>query len=226
VELSLPLRSNLATHDPALFLQYEAFEGYPLVISNQNETLVRARMWIHQALAGKYLFNALIDTSVNVLWGFRFEALSDELIHFLRPLIGEDSWVEFANQNTTAACSRCCRAIPIADIGPMGECSECSRAKSRRIARSNGDIRRVRELYAEGSHSEREWEDLLLRFAGRCLRCGSTTALTRDHVVPISSGGSHYIENIQPLCRSCNSWKHTRTIDFRDNPRPPNSAVS
>jgi 5-methylcytosine-specific restriction endonuclease McrA len=39
--------------------------------------------------------------------------------------------------------------------------------------------------------------------------------LTVDHVIPISMDGSNNIENIQPLCRECNSAKHTQTIDFR-----------
>jgi 5-methylcytosine-specific restriction endonuclease McrA len=39
--------------------------------------------------------------------------------------------------------------------------------------------------------------------------------LTEDHVVPLSLGGSNDIDNIQPLCKSCNSSKRGRHIDYR-----------
>lgn len=75
--------------------------------------------------------------------------------------------------------------------------------------------RRNAELSAEGSHTEEEWQALCQRFDYRCVACGNQDPLTRDHVVPITKGGTDYIENIQPLCQLCNSKKHTKTIDYR-----------
>lgn len=49
----------------------------------------------------------------------------------------------------------------------------------------------------------------------RCLRCGSHLNLRADHVVPESRGGEATLENLQTLCHPCNSWKGTKTIDFR-----------
>lgn len=41
----------------------------------------------------------------------------------------------------------------------------------------------------------------------RCLHCGSGERLTLDHIYPYSLGGSDAIENLQTLCRPCNSRK-------------------
>lgn len=45
------------------------------------------------------------------------------------------------------------------------------------------------------------------RDAYRCQHCGDYHDLTRDQVVPLIAGGATTIENLQTLCRSCNSRK-------------------
>jgi 5-methylcytosine-specific restriction endonuclease McrA len=76
-------------------------------------------------------------------------------------------------------------------------------------------IRRARRRGAEGTFTEAEWISALEKYGCKCLRCGSSENLTRDHVIPLSRGGTNTIDNIQPLCISCNSWKHTKIIDYR-----------
>jgi len=52
-------------------------------------------------------------------------------------------------------------------------------------------------------------------YGRKCLCCGSTENITIDHVVSVKNGGVNEIENMQPLCKSCNSRKSTKTIDYR-----------
>lgn len=87
--------------------------------------------------------------------------------------------------------------------------------KAKLIARTNAEKRRVRKTGAGGSYSLEEWSDLCARYDYRCLACGSTAPLTADHVVPVSRGGTSNIDNIQPLCQSCNSKKSRQVIDYR-----------
>ena len=78
--------------------------------------------------------------------------------------------------------------------------------------------RRVRKRESIGNFTAQEWADLKAKYNFRCLCCGRTEpeiTLTADHVVPLVEGGTNDIGNIQPLCGSCNSRKHTKTIDYR-----------
>lgn len=73
--------------------------------------------------------------------------------------------------------------------------------------------RRARKLNAPGSHTAAEWRVLVDEYDGRCAYCGSAGKMTRDHVVPLSRGGSDDIDNIVPACPTCNSSKGDRTLD-------------
>lgn len=43
-----------------------------------------------------------------------------------------------------------------------------------------------------------------------CLHCGAIEDLTVDHILPWSLGGSDELDNLQTLCRPCNSRKGAR----------------
>lgn len=45
---------------------------------------------------------------------------------------------------------------------------------------------------------------------GRCVECGAVEDLTLDHIIPRSLGGTDDEENLQTLCRRCNSAKNNR----------------
>jgi len=77
--------------------------------------------------------------------------------------------------------------------------------------------RRVKKLNAEGSHTFDEWELLKKQYGYKCPCCGKKEPeirLTEDHIIPLDRGGSDFIENIQPLCKSCNCKKHTKTYKY------------
>jgi 5-methylcytosine-specific restriction endonuclease McrA len=78
--------------------------------------------------------------------------------------------------------------------------------------------RYARKKSAGGSITLEQWEELKRYYNYTCLRCGRQEpeiVLTMDHVIPITRGGINAIENIQPLCGSCNSSKGTQIIDYR-----------
>lgn len=81
---------------------------------------------------------------------------------------------------------------------------------------------RAKRIKAEGSHTTQEWIDIKAKYGDRCLCCGRheselKSILEEDHVIPLSRGGTNWIDNIQPLCEDCNGMggKGTKTTDYR-----------
>jgi len=77
--------------------------------------------------------------------------------------------------------------------------------------------RRVMKLGNGGYHTLEEWEILKAQYNWTCPACKkqeSEISLTEDHIIPLSKGGSDNIENIQPLCQSCNCKKHAKIIKY------------
>ncbi len=75
-----------------------------------------------------------------------------------------------------------------------------------------------------GSHTEREWREKLAKY-DTCPMCKIPWTKipprpdrrykyvwTKDHIVPITTGGHSGIDNIQPLCYRCNSSKSNREM--------------
>lgn len=72
-------------------------------------------------------------------------------------------------------------------------------------------LSRARE---KGTHTKLEWELLVNVCGNACVRCGAE-GVVKDHITPIYQGGSDGIENLQPLCRKCNSSKGPENKDLR-----------
>jgi 5-methylcytosine-specific restriction endonuclease McrA len=76
-------------------------------------------------------------------------------------------------------------------------------------------VRRDRKRSNGGDYTHQEWHSLL-KLYDSCPACGKKWTEedrpTVDHIIPISLGGSNYIDNIQPLCLFCNLSKGNRFI--------------
>lgn len=64
-----------------------------------------------------------------------------------------------------------------------------------------------------------DWLKIKAQHRHKCASCGkheNEVNLTKDHIYPRSYGGKLSKKNVQPLCRSCNSKKGAKFVDFRD----------
>src|SRR5215469_5664939 len=74
--------------------------------------------------------------------------------------------------------------------------------------------RKRREANGPG-WSPDDWKAILTKYGNKCLCCGGTERLLADHVIPLKRGGKHSLDNIQPLCWSCNTAKGLLLTDYR-----------
>lgn len=72
--------------------------------------------------------------------------------------------------------------------------------------------RRCRKKAAEGSFTAAEWLTKQAEYNHKCAYCRKDKKLTVHHVVPLARGGSNWISNIAPACRSCNSSIGTKIV--------------
>lgn len=75
----------------------------------------------------------------------------------------------------------------------------------RRRARKYGAARR--DLTAA------QWRAIKEHYGHCCVYCGRTMQrLTQDHIIPLSQGGMHTVQNVVPACQSCNSRKQAGPV--------------
>lgn len=73
--------------------------------------------------------------------------------------------------------------------------------------------RKLRKKQLRENFNQKEWNEKILKTKGVCPKCKKYVGIgeiTCDHIIPISrviSGFVYTIEDVQPLCRSCNSSK-------------------
>lgn len=67
-----------------------------------------------------------------------------------------------------------------------------------------------RTIYIRGKIPEELRNRIYKRDDYKCVKCGEKEDLTLDHIIPFIKGGPTKRNNLQTLCRRCNSLKHTK----------------
>jgi len=68
----------------------------------------------------------------------------------------------------------------------------------------------MRIANVKGDHCNKEFESIVELLGYHCNDCWRIIKLTEDHIIPITKEGTDFIDNIQPLCKSCNSKKSNK----------------
>ena len=91
-----------------------------------------------------------------------------------------------------------------------------NRENNPELYRQHNRNRRARLANAEGIFTTEEWMQCCEDHDFQCYHChkglDDGILLTPDHLVPIIKSGSNFIDNIGPLCESCNSSKKDKDL--------------
>lgn len=79
------------------------------------------------------------------------------------------------------------------------------------VIRAQRHTRRARKAGNGGTHTAKQWLELLASYHGLCVYCFGK-ATSRDHIIPIVNGGTNNIENIVPACNNCNDSKGSKSL--------------
>ena len=88
-----------------------------------------------------------------------------------------------------------------------------TKPESKELAKMRANKRRLFKLGLNTSHTMEEWEAKKQEFNYQCAYCGRRSIeLTKDHIVPLTKGGTDSIDNIVPACEHCNKSKGTKDV--------------
>jgi hypothetical protein len=127
--------------------------------------------------------------------GGRF--IPDQAMSHIANVAGVADWV--------SAVERAVIVKLLHDTGDVGKGFLISDEVAWRIESDQAELNRLRATARRDSAAM-----VFQRDAFCCVRCGASDDLTLDHVIALSRGGTNDIDNLQTLCRPCNSRKGAR----------------
>ena len=71
----------------------------------------------------------------------------------------------------------------------------------------------TKEIFKKKKINKKVRRQVFDRDANECSNCYDDKDLCLDHIMPESQGGTSKADNLQILCRSCNSSKGTKAMD-------------
>jgi 5-methylcytosine-specific restriction endonuclease McrA len=136
-------------------------------------------------------------------------------------------------KNNVYYCNKCNLILPLDSFnikntctkGIANYCKDCHNKTQQSYYYNNSEAQvsrvRKRDRSLDRSLSSEEIYFIFCRDKHKCVFCGYTNQdynidygenLSLDHIIPVSKGGLTTVDNIQLLCRSCNSKKSNRII--------------
>lgn len=95
----------------------------------------------------------------------------------------------------------------------LGVCRDCAMSVLAACTEVGWSMRRIYDRNPQDTKTVipegLRWE-VFERDGHKCKHCGSGRWLRADHIVPECRGGPTTLDNLQTLCRSCNSRKGAR----------------
>lgn len=139
-----------------------------------------------------------------------------------------DNTVDKKNLNDIKFCPKCkeeklCSEYYISSRGDgfRSYCKNCGKSYKSSPASNRMSAQRYNAEKKQQNYEfpKDYWEILVDIYGEQCLCCFSRENLQLDHVIPLSWGNSqtklHNMSNFQILCKSCNTRKKDKHVDFR-----------
>lgn len=79
-------------------------------------------------------------------------------------------------------------------------------------ANPNSTAQRLRRYGVKPEMTAVQWREILVTNNHCCAYCGTAGPMTKDHVIPLSRGGTDNKDNILPACNFCNCSKGAKPL--------------